>query len=63
MKNRVLKEIKEIQAYIEDRTDEIIHTNNDDEREDLFDKIRKYSNYKIALEQVINDFPIEIGSY
>lgn len=67
MKERILKEIEGIQTYIEDCTEErnslLNHVDNYDECEYLFDQIRKYSNYKVALEQAVNDFPIELGSY
>jgi len=61
------KEIDNITLIIEDWEEEYKllsnHVDNYNECDDLFEQIRKYINYKKALEQVVNNFPIEVGSY
>ena len=65
--NRIKLEIKNIELILSDWEEEYkqlsTHIDNHDECIHLFDQIRKYSNYKTALEQVVNGFPIEVGSY
>lgn len=64
---RIQEEIEAIDVFIHDckaeRKGLLNHVDNHDECEDLFTQIRKYSNYKIALEQVVKGVPIELGSY
>ena len=64
---QVKQEIKNIELILSDWEEEYKHLSNHIDNHDecihLFDEIRKYSNYKTALEQVVNGFPIEVGSY
>ena len=63
MKDRIKKEIEDIQEYINEQKEYLSVAEDREEHRDIFNDIRKYENYKKALQQVIAGFPFEVGSY
>ena len=63
MKHRIQKEIEDIQEYIDEQKEYLSIAEDREEHRDIFNQIRKYENYKKALEQVLKNFPFEVGSY
>jgi len=68
MKDRIKQEIEEIESSIESWEDELVAMRKEvdydnDEWTDLFNKVRANRNYIKAYEQILKDFPYEVGSY
>jgi len=63
MEKRLKKEVRAIEEYLEGLMEDFKAENQEWDKEYLYDEIRKYSNYKTALEQALAGFPTEVGSY
>ena len=63
MSERIQKEIEDINNCIEEWKELLSCAEDREEERDFIDQIRKYEYYKKALKQVLNNFPIEVGSY
>ena len=63
MNERILKEIEDINNCIDEWKELLSCAEDSDEEREYFNQIRKYEYYKKALNQVLNNFPIEVGGY
>lgn len=63
LKERIVEEYGNIIVYLEDLKESYFIENNHFNKEHLFDEITKYRYYKLMMEQILNDFPMEVGSY